>query len=141
MSLHTLRGAETECGGSREGLLSPEGTSDYVKILLSPLASALAHRRASFLISCSTHVAKGLPPSNTQRLRCFHSIQAVRIAREPKPFWKHRGAALVDHSHHAKKSESSVGGAVVKRHKARTSCQTCRERGQPTRRCWIVSRL
>lgn len=109
-------------------------------IILNPLAPALANYRASSLISCSTRAAVGLSPSNTQQLRCFQSIHAVRIAREPKPFLKQRGAALGENSHQTKKSETSVSGVVVRWHQDRTSCQTYRERWHPTR-CWIISWL
>jgi hypothetical protein len=74
-----------------------------------------------------------------QRLRCFHSIQAIRSVIEARPLRIGFGVACLAVCHQSSREASWFGGRHVICRLERTSCHTCLEKGHVMSRWCIVS--
>ena len=74
-----------------------------------PVAPALIQELASSRMLRHSCVAEGVPPSNTQELRCLQMDQAMSKMSEERPFLYASGVLLVVACHQSRNRVPAVG--------------------------------
>jgi hypothetical protein len=108
--------------------------------MVQPSAPVIIHILLLFPKRIRLSTMLGAAPSNTHRLRWFHSIHAPKIIKEFSPFLVRTDVVMCNFSHHPSKIRSLGSGAREWRPTClRTRYQNCLAKTQATSRWSMVS--